>query len=61
MEQAKESLLMIKMNRNVSNAKAKNVLGWSPIASQEETILASVDSMIKFNLIKKNQNNDKNN
>ena len=52
-KQAKETLFMAKMNRNVSNNKAKNVLGWNPIASQEETILASVDSMIKFNLISK--------
>lgn len=57
-EQAKGTLFMTKMNRNVSNDKAKNVLDWNPIASQEETILASVHSMIKFNLIK---NNDKNN
>jgi nucleoside-diphosphate-sugar epimerase len=55
MEQAKDTLFMTKMNRNVSNDKAKNVLGWKPIASQEETILASVNSMIKFNLINKNQ------
>lgn len=55
MEQAKESLFMSKMNRNVSNNKAKTVLGWQPIASQEETIIASVNSMIKYNLINKNQ------
>lgn len=54
-EQAKESLFMSKMNRNVSNDKAKNILDWKPIAPQEETILASVDSMIKYNLIKKNR------
>lgn len=55
MEQAKESLFMSKMNRNVSNNKVKTVLGWNPIASQEETIIASVNSMIKFNLINKDQ------
>ncbi|CAM4416552.1 Nucleoside-diphosphate-sugar epimerase [Pedobacter westerhofensis] len=59
--QAKQGAMFINMNRKVSNAKAKNILGWEPIASQEETILASVDSMIKFNLINKNNNADKNN
>jgi nucleoside-diphosphate-sugar epimerase len=53
--QAEQGIMFINMNRNVSNAKAKAVLGWKPIASQEETILAAVDSMIKFNLIEKNQ------
>ncbi len=52
-EQANESLFMSKMNRNVSNNKAKTILNWKPIAPQEETILASIDSMIKYNLIKK--------
>ncbi|UBM59563.1 aldehyde reductase [Marinilongibacter aquaticus] len=50
--QAEESLFMSKMNRNVSNSKAKEILGWKPIASQEETILAAVDTMIAHNLIK---------
>lgn len=49
--QAKEALLLIRMNRNVSNLKAKNVLGWHPVAPQEETLLASVDSLVKYNLI----------
>lgn len=49
---AKEGLLFLKMNRNISNAKAKAVLGWQPIATQEQTILASVDSMIKYGIIK---------
>ncbi len=53
-EQAKESLFMSKMNRNVSNNKARQVLGWKPIAPMEETILESVDSMIKYSLIEKN-------
>lgn len=53
-EQAKEALLLISMNRNVSNQKARTVLGWRPIATQEQTLLASVDSMAKYNLIKTN-------
>ncbi|GAA4925495.1 aldehyde reductase [Mucilaginibacter defluvii] len=50
-DQAKEALLFIRMNRNVSNQKARTVLGWHPIASQKDTLLASVDSMAKYNLI----------
>jgi nucleoside-diphosphate-sugar epimerase len=51
-ERGKEALLLIRMNRTVSNQKARSVLGWRPIASQEETLLTSVDSMVKYNLIK---------
>ncbi len=43
--QAKQSVALLRINRNVSNAKARNVLGWSPIATKEEAILASMDSM----------------
>jgi nucleoside-diphosphate-sugar epimerase len=49
---AKEGSLLLKMSRNVSNEKAKNILGWKPIANNEEIILASVDSMIKFGIVK---------
>lgn len=49
--QAKEGLLLTKMNRNVSNQKAKNTLHWQPISTQEESILAAVDSMIKYKLV----------
>lgn len=52
--QAKEGALLMKMNRYVSNSKAKSMLAWKPIATQEETILAAVDSMVKYNLITKN-------
>lgn len=52
--QAKEALLLIRMNRKVSNQKARTILGWKPIAPQEETLLASVDSLVKYNLIKTN-------
>jgi nucleoside-diphosphate-sugar epimerase len=50
--QAKVAALLIEVNRNVSNAKAKKVLGWTPISNNEETILASMESMIKFGIIK---------
>lgn len=49
---AKQALLFLKINRSVSNAKAKNVLGWTPIANKEEAILASMESMVKLGIIK---------
>ncbi|MBF4517909.1 aldehyde reductase [Flavobacterium sp. ANB] len=52
--QAKEGIVFLNMNRNISNTKAKNILSWKPIATQETTILSAVDSMIKYNLINKN-------
>lgn len=48
---AREGVLLMKMNRNVSNAKAKQVLNWNPIVPQEQTILASMESIIKHGLI----------
>ncbi len=51
-EKAKEGSLLLRMNRNVSNRKAKNMLGWEPLRTQEDAILAALESIIKFNLIK---------
>lgn len=51
-KQAKEASLLLRMNRNVSNTKAKKVLGGEPIANNEEAILDSLNSMIKFGIIK---------
>jgi nucleoside-diphosphate-sugar epimerase len=51
-KQAKEAALFLRMSRNVSNKKAKETLGWTPIANNEEAILASINSMIKFDIIK---------
>jgi len=48
---AKQAVLLLKINRRVSNAKAKNILSWIPISNNEEAILASVESMIKFGMI----------
>jgi nucleoside-diphosphate-sugar epimerase len=48
---AKDALYMSGLNRIISNEKAKTILGWTPIASNEEAILASVDSMVKFKMI----------
>lgn len=50
--EAKEGKLLMDINRNVSNQRAKTVLGWKPIATQEEAILAAVDTMIEYELIK---------
>lgn len=46
--QAKQSIALLKINRNVSNAKARNMLGWSPIANKEEAILASIKSRVAY-------------
>lgn len=43
---------MLKASRNVSNEKARNVLNWEPIATNEQAILLSVESMLKFGHIK---------
>ena len=51
--QAKEALLLATINRNVSNRKAKQLLGWKPVSTQEETILASVESMLMFDALPK--------
>jgi nucleoside-diphosphate-sugar epimerase len=51
-KQAKEAALLLRINRNVSNAKTKKILDWKPIATNEEVIIASVNSMIKFRIIK---------
>ncbi len=45
---AKAISSMLGINRNTSNAKARNILKWQPIANNEEAVLASVESMLKF-------------
>ncbi len=49
---AKAIASMLKASRNVSNDKARKVLEWEPIATNEEAILLSVESMLKFGNIK---------
>lgn len=51
-KQLKEAALFLRVSRNVSNSKAKKMLGWKPIATNEETVLASINSMISFGIIK---------
>jgi nucleoside-diphosphate-sugar epimerase len=50
--QARMAAQLAKTIRNPSNAKAKKVLGWTPLANNEEAILAAVKSMVKFGGIK---------
>lgn len=51
-QQIKTATLLLHVNRNVSNAKARKVLGWKPIATKEQAIFASMESMIKYGIIK---------
>jgi nucleoside-diphosphate-sugar epimerase len=51
-KQAEEAALFLRMSRNVSNEKAKKILDWKPIANNEEVIIASINSMIKYEIIK---------
>ncbi|WP_099221836.1 NAD-dependent epimerase/dehydratase family protein [Listeria costaricensis] len=50
-QEAKEAALLLKLNRDISNTKAKQLLNWQPVANNEEIVLASVDSMVKFKRI----------
>ncbi|NHN27308.1 aldehyde reductase [Flavobacterium jejuense] len=52
--QAKQGVMLIKVNRNVSNAQAKDILDWTPIATNEEAIMASVESLVKYDIITSN-------
>lgn len=54
-EHAKHAVPLLSVNRNVSNEKARKILGWTPIANNEETILASMESIMKYKIM--NQNN----
>lgn len=49
---AKAIASMLKASRNVSNEKARKLLKWTPVANNEEAILLSVRSMLKFGNIK---------
>ncbi|MFC4772855.1 NAD-dependent epimerase/dehydratase family protein [Enterococcus hermanniensis] len=48
---AKEGQFMMEMNRNVSNAKAREILGWTPIGTKEAAVLAAVDSLLAYQLV----------
>lgn len=49
---AKAIASMLKASRNVSNEKARKVLKWEPVSTNEQAILLSVESMLKFGNIK---------
>ena len=49
--QAKNIASMLRANRNTSNAKAREILGWKPLSNNEEAIMASIESMIKYKVI----------
>lgn len=51
-EQAKHAAPLLKVSRKTSSEKARTMLGWAPIAGNEEAILASVESMVRFGIIK---------
>ena len=51
-KQAKDAAHLLKVSRKLSNEKVKKVLGWMPMANNEQAIIASVESMIKFGTIK---------
>lgn len=49
--QAKAATSMLGIIRNVSNEKAKRILHWQPVATNEEAVIAAANSMIKFGKI----------
>lgn len=48
---AREAVMFMNMGRNLSTAKAQELLGWQPLAPQEALILESVDSLVKYHKI----------
>ena len=50
--QAKQAAHLLKIVRKTSSAKAAKVLGWTPVANNEQAILAATESMIKFGIVK---------
>lgn len=50
--QAKQGAMFLNVNRKVSNAKARQLLGWTPVATNQQAILASLESLINYGLVK---------
>lgn len=50
--QAKTAAMFLNVNRNVSNAKAREILNWTPIANNQEAVLAAMRSLIQYDIIK---------
>ncbi len=49
---AKEGVLLLRMNRHVSNQKARNILGWKPISTNEDILRESLKSLLKYGQLK---------
>jgi len=49
---AREGAAMLRMNRNVSNGKARVILGWKPAYGKEEVIRASIESMVRYGIVR---------
>lgn len=50
-QQAREAKLLLEINRNVSNQKARKMLGWQPMATNEGTVLATLAAMRQYGLL----------
>ena len=48
--QAKTAAMFLRVSRNVSNAKARSVLGWRPLANNREAVLAAMHSILRYKL-----------
>jgi len=46
--QAKTGAMFLRVNRRVSNAKAKQLLDWKPMATNEQAILAAAESLLLY-------------
>ncbi len=51
-KQAQTGALLMHISHQVSNQKAKQLLGWSPVATQEQAILAAAQSIAEYGTIK---------
>lgn len=50
-EQARHGASLLDINRNVSNAKARTILGWQPIGTNEDIVLTSVKSIVQYGIL----------
>ena len=50
--QAKTAAMFLNVSRNVSTVKARRVLGWTPMSSNQEAVLASMRSLLEYQLVK---------
>ena len=55
-KQAKATLPMLGRTRNASNEKARTLLGWQP-RSNEEAVLATAESLFRYNIIANEKGN----